>query len=241
MTRAVVPSVSQMSVPTTDVDPNLVFRAIAMVDASTHGSAAERGQALRNIHDWRLYRETHATFEVYCRGRWNIGKSYAYGLINCAVVADKLNGLERQPIPPWEPATTDEQREARLDDLAGLEATIARVIGRCPTGDDSRLPASVRMLPPPRERRAARKNTDASPTDVYRFYDRDNRLLYVGVSVSLIHRLTAHREREWWPQVARIDVTHQRTRAEALWREAMLIETLRPPYNIAGKPEGRRR
>ena len=230
-----------MSVPTTDVDPALYGRSMAMLDASTHGPDAERGQALRNIHDWRLYRETHATFEAYCRDRWNIGRAYAYKLIGCAISADKLNGLERPPVPPWEPATTDEQRGARLDELAESEATIAYVIGRRPNGEDSRLPASVRMFPPPRERRAACKKTDASPTDVYRFYDRDNRLLYVGVSVSLIHRLTAHREREWWPQVARIDVTHQRTRAEALWREAMLIETLRPPYNIAGKPEGRRR
>jgi len=43
------------------------------------------GSALLNIRDKRLYRGAHKTFEMYCRERWGIGRSYAWRLIGAAV------------------------------------------------------------------------------------------------------------------------------------------------------------
>jgi hypothetical protein len=43
-------------------------------------------RALAAIRDGRLYRETHATFEAYCRERWGI---------DAQVVLEILNALER--------------------------------------------------------------------------------------------------------------------------------------------------
>lgn len=50
----------------------------------------EVGQALLEIRDSRLYRETHRTFEAYCRERWAMSKSHANRQIDAAVVARLL-------------------------------------------------------------------------------------------------------------------------------------------------------
>jgi hypothetical protein len=44
----------------------------------------DAGAALLTIHNERLYRATHATFEAYCRDRWNICRSYAWRLVGAA-------------------------------------------------------------------------------------------------------------------------------------------------------------
>jgi hypothetical protein len=50
----------------------------------------EVGSALLRIRERRLYRGTHPTFELYCRERWGIGRSYAWRLIGAA---ERLNLL----------------------------------------------------------------------------------------------------------------------------------------------------
>lgn len=50
----------------------------------------EVGDALLVIRDERLYRETHATFEDYCRDRWDLDKPYAHRLITASEVARVL-------------------------------------------------------------------------------------------------------------------------------------------------------
>ncbi|HET7037948.1 MAG TPA: hypothetical protein VFI42_19905, partial [Thermomicrobiaceae bacterium] len=44
----------------------------------------EVGQALAEIRDARLYRETHTTFEAYCRERWGFTSSRARQLIGAS-------------------------------------------------------------------------------------------------------------------------------------------------------------
>ena len=44
------------------------------------------GRALVEIRDSRLYRATHATFEDYCRERWNWSRRRAYQLIDAAAL-----------------------------------------------------------------------------------------------------------------------------------------------------------
>ncbi len=53
-------------------------------------SFREMGVALQRIRDLRLYRETHATFEDYCQGRWRIGRNYANKVITAAGIADAV-------------------------------------------------------------------------------------------------------------------------------------------------------
>jgi hypothetical protein len=79
----------------------------------------EVGNALAKIRDSELYRETHRTFEEYCRGKWGICDSRARQLVMAASVADNLATVttvtlpvsERQvrPLTALEP---EQQREA---------------------------------------------------------------------------------------------------------------------------------
>jgi len=51
------------------------------------------GEALAEIRDSKLYRETHPTFEAYCRDRWNYTKSRAYQLMDGAQIAIECKAL----------------------------------------------------------------------------------------------------------------------------------------------------
>jgi predicted GIY-YIG superfamily endonuclease len=78
----------------------------------------------------------------------------------------------------------------------------------------------------------------SSPTDVYQLFDGDGTLMYVGVSLSLAQRMRQHRQgKRWWPQVARIEVSHCATRQEALFMEFCLIQRLQPRYNVQGQAQ----
>lgn len=59
----------------------------------------EVGNALVEIRDSRLYRESHATFEAYCRERWEITKSRAYQLIGAAETVQHLSTVVDTPTP----------------------------------------------------------------------------------------------------------------------------------------------
>jgi hypothetical protein len=51
---------------------------------------AEVGDALAEIRDGRLYRQTHGTFEDYCRERWGFQRNYANKIISAADVIGAL-------------------------------------------------------------------------------------------------------------------------------------------------------
>ena len=77
------------------------------------------GCALAKIKDSRLYRETHDTFEAYCKDRWEMSKTNANRLIGSAQVKDSLAPMgviqpinERQARPLTKLATAEAQREA---------------------------------------------------------------------------------------------------------------------------------
>jgi hypothetical protein len=69
------------------------------------------GNALLEIRDSRLYRDSHATFEDYCRDRWGMSRFYAHRLIDGAETAENL-----LPIGNVQPTT-----ESQVRPLAGLE------------------------------------------------------------------------------------------------------------------------
>ena len=49
--------------------------------------------ALLMIHEGRLYRGTHSTFEAYCKDRWNLSRSTAYRYIGASKVKNHLSPL----------------------------------------------------------------------------------------------------------------------------------------------------
>ncbi len=68
---------------------------------------------------------------------------------------------------------------------------------------------------------------------VYRFFDADDELLWVGVTATRTRRFAQHREqREWWTEIVRAEFEHFGTRAEAEAAEREQIQTLHPRYNV---------
>lgn len=74
---------------------------------------------------------------------------------------------------------------------------------------------------------------------LYRFFDKENRLLYVGISYHMERRLDQHRFQKPWGQIARIDVASYSTRLEAEQAERVAIQTEKPEWNVlhnSGRP-----
>jgi hypothetical protein len=71
------------------------------------------------------------------------------------------------------------------------------------------------------------------PACLYRFYDSDGLLLYIGITIYGPTRWTQHATyQDWWPAVARVEVEHFPTVTEAHTAEVAAILAERPRYNV---------
>lgn len=78
-------------------------------------------------------------------------------------------------------------------------------------------------------------NRQNGAATVYRFYDAEWRMIYVGISANAPIRFEQHRTvKTWWREVAFIRCDHFLTRNEALRAETDWIRQERPRYNLAG-------
>lgn len=71
------------------------------------------------------------------------------------------------------------------------------------------------------------------PVYVYRCYDTDDRLLYIGATKHLWGRLREHAYVTWWaPQVVRVKATVHPSREAARHQERLAIRRERPRWNL---------
>jgi predicted GIY-YIG superfamily endonuclease len=71
------------------------------------------------------------------------------------------------------------------------------------------------------------------PHGLYRFFDHEGVLLYVGITVNLPTRLASHAdEKPWWTNVARMTVEYHPSRDLVLDAERLAIATERPLHNV---------
>jgi predicted GIY-YIG superfamily endonuclease len=71
-------------------------------------------------------------------------------------------------------------------------------------------------------------------TYLYRCFDRDGQLLYVGVTDNVERRKREHaKDKFWWHDVARVTRMAFQRRTEALWAEWAVISTCAPVYNCS--------
>ncbi|MFL1904788.1 GIY-YIG nuclease family protein [Streptomyces tauricus] len=71
-------------------------------------------------------------------------------------------------------------------------------------------------------------------TAVYRLYDADGTLLYVGISYDVKIRFADHKaNKDWWPSVATEDVRWFPGRDEAWAEEQRVIHEEHPRWNVA--------
>ena len=72
------------------------------------------------------------------------------------------------------------------------------------------------------------------PTTVYRIYNENGQLLYVGIATTYLRRLSHHEtSAEWFEQGATIRLTHYPTRGLAATAEVAATVAEKPLYNIA--------
>lgn len=77
-------------------------------------------------------------------------------------------------------------------------------------------------------------------TTLYRAFDAEGRLLYVGISGNVFLRFTEHEANAaWTAHAVRIELEHYSTREAALAAEAEAIRTEDPVWNMDGRPFGR--
>lgn len=84
-------------------------------------SFAPAGHALKEIRDKRLYRETHATFDLYCRQRWEMSKTQANRLIAAAQTVDNIASVTP-------PEISGHLKESTVRSLAPLNAAQQRKV-----------------------------------------------------------------------------------------------------------------
>lgn len=70
-------------------------------------------------------------------------------------------------------------------------------------------------------------------TSLYRHFDADGRLLYVGISKNAVARLNGHSAKSWYGEIASVTIEHHKSRAHALYAEALAIQDEGPIYNKA--------
>lgn len=76
---------------------------------------------------------------------------------------------------------------------------------------------------------------------LYRMYDKNNVLLYVGITSRGSRRFAEHAaDKPWWRQVDRIDLEHHKTREQVEDAERVAIASERPLHNIVGVQAGQR-
>lgn len=70
-------------------------------------------------------------------------------------------------------------------------------------------------------------------TALYRYFDSENALLYIGISLSHLQRLSQHRASSSWAYlIASTTVEYYPDKASALLAEAQAIKSERPKHNI---------
>ena len=80
------------------------------------GAFVETGMALAEIRDNKLYRQSHVTFEAYCKEVLEVGRHRAYQLIDSASVVQNLLTIGQQngdEISPVGDALPKSERQAR--------------------------------------------------------------------------------------------------------------------------------
>lgn len=77
---------------------------------------------------------------------------------------------------------------------------------------------------------------DGDEVAVYRLFDSEGRLLYVGISKDPMNRWQEHRGNSWWRQVASYEVRWHPTRAEARVEEKEAMASESAQHNIHSAP-----
>lgn len=116
----------------------------------------EVGNALMEIRDGKLYRETHGTFEDYCREKWGMSKTYATRLIQAHASASNLVpiGTSAKHIAPTSESQVRPLAHLTPEQQKEVWAKAVEIGGGKPTAKD--VQKAVVEVVVPAEKRAER-------------------------------------------------------------------------------------
>jgi excinuclease UvrABC nuclease subunit len=72
---------------------------------------------------------------------------------------------------------------------------------------------------------------------LYRHYDADGRLLYIGIALSAVARLQQHAKAHWSQSIARVEIKHYESVERARRAEAWAIGMELPLFNIRNRSD----
>jgi hypothetical protein len=82
------------------------------------------------------------------------------------------------------------------------------------------------------------KSLNNGPHHLYRHFDANGKLLYVGISLSAIIRLAQHKSCSvWFDKIARVEIEFLPTRTAAVSAERLAIQNEKPKHNVFGMPD----
>jgi hypothetical protein len=96
--------IKDSTVETATTVSQLTLQALEQIVERGKDAFIEMGKALAKIHERKLYKETHKTWEAYLKERWNFSRQHAHRLLQAKKVA------EMSPVVGDKPRT---EREAR--------------------------------------------------------------------------------------------------------------------------------
>lgn len=108
-------------------------------------SFSKAGDALVAIRDGRLYRETHGTFDDYCRERWDMSKTNANRLIAAASVLHNIEKVKESK------DIAEHLTESAVRPLTGLtpaqqQKVIRKVVEKAPPPVAGRSRVTARLV-----------------------------------------------------------------------------------------------
>ena len=157
-------------------------------------------------------------------GRYSDGRGLYFRTVGLGkayfVFRFRVDGREREmSLGPYPEVSLAEARDLHAE----LKAKLRK-------GFDPFAERRAKIGNPPRKALTRAEAPDL--THLYRHYDFDGRLLYVGVSNNVIARWTRHkRQAPWIDLVANIRIDHYATREEAEDAEAVAILAEKPRFN----------
>jgi hypothetical protein len=152
------------TMPLTEVETTRLMELENIVSTGMQ-TFIEVGNALGEIAESKLYRQTHSTFEAYVEDEFGLSKSYAYRKIEAAKVAEILspigdipNEAQARELGGLEPAAVREVWSAAVESTDGKPTAQAVTQAReriAPKPVQTAIPAARRRRPLPDQFRSA--------------------------------------------------------------------------------------
>jgi hypothetical protein len=153
-----------------DVSERGRFRKLELVVAEGISSFVVVGEALKEIRDGRLYRESYKTFEKYVKDKWDFDRTYAHRLIDAYSVNKNLLPVGNKNERVAEITNERQLRELKDVPAESLEPVIDRAAeiageGKITSGNLKQARVEILEQAEPEDEEPVYEDVDDQPTE----------------------------------------------------------------------------